>query len=546
MVKGQSFMQNPTVGVSLSLLLFGVTGSVFAASEPVAQLSVAETAVCREVAGLTRKYDAGRTLPETMTGEGKPCPRSDAADCLISVMDKVLAKCRKEGVAALAAEDREMLLRLRDDLADELETRHGYHPLREQIESMLAKPDRYDYEYRLGVNGFMRGEGAGTVRLPDSGYAPGHGEGRFLYRVKPYFFWHPAGWLDVHAEGQGYGYNGGSQQHSKVSLYQGFAEILCPSYEGNSLKAGRQELVYGSAFMLGSNSFYQGLTFDALRLRLTPVKPLMVDFFGGWYATPWSDGVEGSLAGAYATWNIAEGTALELYGFRDTGSDDRHSGEHRNSVGLRATAQLGPVFLEVEPVWQRGRLYNGVDENESINAWGGHVDLSADTDIAGFTNHLFAGAAYGSGSRDAAGGTSGRKEFLNQITDSSLTGDMGVVGDLSGLDVGDSHASGLQIYTLGWGVDITKELIFSATGRYFLANYTADEASRRIGLETDFTLTYEVSESLSVIAGYDRFFTGKFFRDASVSDDDIHYGYLMLQFDLSHSAPKTPVKKPGR
>ncbi len=528
-------------------ILFALAGEeAFAASSVADAGQTAQAGVCREVVELSHRYDAGRALPETMTAEGTPCPRSDAADCLISVMDKVLAKCRKEGMAALAAEDREMILRLRDNLADELEKHHGYHSLREQVEAMLAKPDRYDYEYRLGVNGFMRGEGGGNFRLPDSGYVPDHAEGRFLYRVKPYFFWHPAGWLDIHAEGQGYGYNGGSQQHSKVSLYQGFVDILCPSCEGNSLKAGRQELVYGSAFMLGSNSFYQGLTFDALRLRLTPVKPLTVDFFGGWYATPWSDGVEGSVAGAYATWNIAEGYSLDVYGFRDTGSDDRHSGEHRNSVGLRAAAHLGPVFIEVEPVWQRGRLYNGVDGNESINAWGGHVDLSADAEFAGFTNHFFAGAAYGSGSRDAADGASGRKEFLNQLTDSSLTGDMGVVGDLSGLDVGEYHASGLQIYTIGWGVDISKELLFSATGRYFLANYTADEASRRIGLETDFTLTYAVNESLSVIAGYDRFFTGKFFRDASVRDDDIHYGYLMLQFDLSHSAPKTPVKKPER
>lgn len=532
--------------VALPLVIALAGGEASAASDVATPIQTAQAGVCRKVVELSHRYDAGRALPETMTAEGAPCPRSDAADCLISVMDKVLAKCRKEGMAALAPEDREMILRLRDDLADELEKRHGYHSLREQVESMLAKPDLYDYEYRLGVNGFMRGEGAGTFLLPDSGYAPGHAEGRFLYRVKPYFFWHPVDWLDIHAEGQGYGYNGGSQQQSKVSLYQGFVDILCPSCEGNSLKAGRQELVYGSAFMLGSNSFYQGLTFDALRLRLTPVKPLTVDFFGGWYATPWSAGVEGSLAGAYATWNIAEGYSLDVYGFRDTGSDDRHPGEHRNSVGLRATAQLGPVLLEVEPVWQRGRLYNGVDENESISAWGGHVDLSADTELAGFTNHFFAGAAYGSGSRDAADGTSGRKEFLNQITDSSLTGDMGVVGDLSGLDVGDSHASGLQIYTFGWGVDITEELILSATGRYFLANYTADEASRRIGLETDFTLTYAVNESLSVIAGYDRFFTGKFFRDASVSDDDIHYGYLMLQFDLSHTVPKSPVIKPAR
>uniref|UniRef100_A0A831U3D3 Alginate export domain-containing protein n=1 Tax=Geobacter metallireducens TaxID=28232 RepID=A0A831U3D3_GEOME len=535
-------MNTPTIVVALSLALAGGGKIASAAPTPVDQPAVAESVVCREVAGLARKYGAEGALPATMTVEGKPCLRSEAADCLLAIVDKIVVKYRAEGSVALAAEDRETIVRLRTDLAAELEKHHGYHTLREDVEAILAKPDLYDYEYRLGVNGFARGEGAGNFRLPDVSHAPGHGEGRFLYRVKPYLYWHPVAWFDLHAEGQGYGYRGGDQQYGKISLYQGFADIICPSREANSLRVGRQELVYGSAFMLGSNSFYQGLTFDALRLRVAPVKPLTVDFFGGWYASPWSDGVEGSIAGAYAAWTVAEGTALELYGFRDSGSDDRRSGEHRNSLGLRATARLGAVSLEAEPVWQRGRLHNGV-ENESINAWGGHLDLYADAEIAGLTNHFFAGAAYGSGSRAAAAGASGRKEFLNQLTDSSLTGDMGVVGDLSGLDVADTHASGLQIYALGWGIDLTKELNFSATGRYFLANYVPDGVSRRIGLETDFTLTYAMNDTLSVIAGYDRFFTGKFFRDASGSGDDIHYGYLMLQFDLSHTRPKPAARR---
>ena len=135
------------------------------------------------------------------------------------------------------------------------------------------------------------------------------------------------------------------------------------------------------------------------------------------------------------------------------------------------------------------------------------------------------------------------REFRNPNNDTSLVGDMSVVGDLSGITVGDHHASGLQIYTLGWGVDLTKEVNFSATGRYFLANNVEAGFSRNLGLETDFTLTWNAAEGLAFIVGYDRFFTGGFFRDASGSGKDIDYGYLMLQFDLSKSKPKMkPVK----
>ncbi|WP_298439286.1 alginate export family protein [Geobacter sp.] len=503
---------------------------------------------CKQIAELARKYDAEKKLPDTVEVEGKPISRAELAKYLLYVMDKVVKKCDLEGKEAVSREDLDRIATLHEALKDELVKYEGYLTRRKAIEAVLARPEVPLFEYKVGANGFLRGEGVGNFRLPDFSYAPGHNEGRFLYRVKPYLYWHPTDWLDIHAEGQGYGFTGGSQYEGKVSLYQGFAEVKCPKVEGYSLKAGRQELVYGSAFMLGSDTFYKGLSYDALRLRVTPVRPLTIDLFGGWYATPWSGGLKGSLAGGYATWTFAEGSSLDAYAFRDSGSADRHAGEHRNSFGLRGVAKLGPARLEVEPVWQSGRLFNGVDATDSIGAWGGHADLTADAVIAGVTNHFLAGAAYGSGSRDAATGGSARKEFLNQANDTSLTGDMSVIGDISGLTLTDAagtehRASGLQIYTFGWGIDLAKDLTFSATGRYFLANYAEGGFSRRLGLETDFTVIYAVSDNLSVIAGYDRFFTGGFFRDATGSGRDIHYGYLMLQFDLSHERPKLATRQ---
>jgi hypothetical protein len=119
---------------------------------------------------------------------------------------------------------------------------------------------------------------------------------------------------------------------------------------------------------------------------------------------------------------------------------------------------------------------------------------------------------------------------------------MSLIGDLSGIDVGDFRASGLQIFNLGWGVDITDKLNFSAAGRYFYANAVTDGFSRTVGLETDLTLTYAVSDAFLVLAGYDHFFTGGFFRDATGSGKDIDYGYVLLEFDLSREKPKSTAK----
>ncbi len=93
---------------------------------------------------------------------------------------------------------------------------------------------------------------------------------------------------------------------------------------------------------------------------------------------------------------------------------------------------------------------------------------------------------------------------------------------------------------MAWSVDIRKDLAFSATGHYFLANDTTENLSRRLGLETDFTVTYTINKELSLIVGYDRFFTGGFFRGASGTAGEIDYGFAMLNFDFNVTKLKSP------
>ena len=167
-----------------------------------------------------------------------------------------------------------------------------------------------------------------------------------------------------------------------------------------------------------------------------------------------------------------------------------------------------------------------------------HIDLTGEAKLASFKNTLFLSYAVGSGDNDAANGIgSGRKEFRHANNESSLVGDMGLL-DLSGVDAGDSHASGIQAFTLGWGIELADNINFSATGRKFLANAVPSGLSRRIGVEADFTLTYNINKDFSAIIGYDHFFTGKFFRDATGSDRDIDYGYAMLVFNLDKTKRK--------
>lgn len=436
------------------------------------------------------------------------------------------------------------------DGAPELQALNGgavpVQPPYETEPKQVESKEQQAIEYKFGLAGLLRGEGAGSYRFSDYSYEPRHDDGRLLYRVKPYLVWNPTDYLGLTAEGQAYGFTGKGSDDWWLSLYLGYLDLKLPGSDLVSLRAGRQEFSYGSAFMLGPDAFYNGLSFDALRLRLQPAASLSVDFLGGRYVSPWSDGVTGNLVGAYASYVPSEGNAFEAYLLSDAGSSAHHKGEATDSVGLRAIAKLGPVALEVEPVYQFGETLNAQrGGNDEISAYGGHLDLSGEFKTGTLRHRPFIGYAIGSGSRAAAEGTTSRREFRNPDNDTTLVGDMNVIGDLSGANVAGRHASGLSIYTAGWTVDLTPALSLTAAGHYFRAGATEAGFSRELGVETDFCLSYAFSEDYSLLLAYDRFFTGRFFLDASGARDDVQYGYAMLQFNLEKSKPRTPKAAKG-
>lgn len=488
------------------------------------------------VAELTDSYDTDKKLPE-----GKSCSKAELVECLLPVLKKIAATFERNGPQAMRRDDLETINNLIAVLESELEQRAEYRSVRETLNRALAliEPAVPLYKYKFGVNGFIRPEGARNFNLSGTSYDPGHSEGRFLYRIKPYLYWHPTDFMFLHLEGQGYGFTHGDDHTGRYSLYQGFVEARLPERSWFDLKAGRQDFSYGTGFILGADSFFDGLSFDGARLRLRPRSSLTVDVLGGRYATPFSGGVGGDLVGTYLTYADSEHNAIEVYAFRDTGSRDRHAGQHVDTLGLRSVHTVGVATLEVEPAYQFGKALNpATGGKENIHAFGGHIDLSAELSDRHIYNPrlfysppvVFLSYAMGSGSKDAALGGSVRQEFRNPNNDTSLMGDMHVVGDLSGVDVAGHHASGMQIYTLGGSLDFTRKLSFTGTGRKFVADVVEPGFSRDVGIEADFTLTYAPHRDLTFIVGYDHFFGGTFMRQASGSGKDMDFVYAMVVF----------------
>lgn len=384
---------------------------------------------------------------------------------------------------------------------------------------------------KLGLDSLVRPEAATNFSLGSFSFTPGNDERRILLRLRPSVAVTPSENLTARVEGQWYAFYD-DKDFSLFSLYQGYVEGVLPGVKGVSLKAGRQEFVYGSTFLLGADTFYDGLTFDAAKLSWKPAEKFSLDLFGGQYVQKWSGGIEGKLYGIYATYTPKEAISVDLYGLRDTGgAGETHVGgdhERTYSVGTRLSGDLVKgVTFEVEPVYQFGRKNRDGAAHNHIRAYGGHADITIDPALGRYPGKFFLSYAYGSGDGNLEEGKF--TEFHNPNNDTSIIGDMNVVGELSGIVVGDATASGLQVFTAGGGVDLTEKLNVSLDGHYFRANKVPAGFSKEIGIETNLILTCKIKENISVLLSGNRFFTGGFFKDAAGSGKDINYAYAQLQ-----------------
>lgn len=524
---------------ALLIIVTGVTTAAQAEDAPAIPERVeAGHWSCQSIEQLGAQYQAPVKCPASVVD------RRELAESLMTILGKVAEHCEKGG--AVAEEDRQRLDSLYAALHVELERMAGYTERRDAILRILSKPDETQYSLKAGMVGYLRGEGAGRFRVSDASPLPGHREERFVHRIKPYVYWHPEDYIHLHLEGQAYGYRGDSQHFDKGSLYQGFVELNRPGNDQVLIRGGRQEFVYGSAFILGSDSFNDGLSFDGGLIRLKPLSNLTVDLLLGRYARPFSADTNGSVGGVYTMLDLGEGSSLDAYWLKDTGVADRIGGEYLAHAGLRGVWQKGDFTLELEPVFARGRVRGG-SGLERTEAYGGHVDASLGADLYGRPGKLQFGYAMGSGSQSAANGGSTAREFSHPNHDSAVVGDLGLFCDLSGVTVTDAsgndhHASGLHAFSLGFGVDLTKTVNFSAAGRYFRADAVEPGVSKRLGFETDAALTWATCDYFSLIAGYDRFYPGPYFRDLAGVSRPIQYGYVMATFDVSKSWVRKLVK----
>jgi hypothetical protein len=109
---------------------------------------------------------------------------------------------------------------------------------------------------------------------------------------------------------------------------------------------------------------------------------------------------------------------------------------------------------------------------------------------------------------------------------------MKVIPDQSGVTVNDVHASGLQIWIGGLEVKPLPKLGVTLRVHHFLANRVPPGFSKDIGTELDLPVSYKLTKGISFLVGLNRFFAGRFFRQASGSGKNIDYAYIQAQVEF--------------
>jgi len=397
-----------------------------------------------------------------------------------------------------------------------------------------------EWEFDAGGQVRLKGDFARNQNFTNFAFTPDHKEAQFLERTRLQgSVENHAVNLEAYVQIQWYGRWGGLDNRSAFDLYQGYIQWEKVLGLPIGLKAGRQEFLYGSAFFIGTNDFYNGLSWDGLKASLNPFEKLAVDILGAKMVKLNPRDPDIYLAGLYTTYKIVKEGSLEGYLFFNRGGFPIFhrefalidSGQEWCTLGARLAGKLGRFDYELEPQFQWGRVEKVTgDGRDLIRAYGGHLDLGYTFKFT-WEPRIFAAYAYGSGDNNPFDGRF--REFHGSIyNDSYLYGDMNVVADQSGVTANNIHASGLQIWVGGISVKPLAKLNVTLRVHRFLANRVPSGFSKDIGTELDLPISYKLTKVISFLVGLDRFFTGRFFRQASGSGKNIDYAYIQAEVEF--------------
>ncbi len=307
-----------------------------------------------------------------------------------------------------------------------------------------------------------------------------------------------------------------------VEFYQAYIEAREMWGTPLMMRVGRQELVFGSEFLLGNNdteALFRGLSFDAIRLAYV-TDTFRVDAFTAKLADTIisdfaSDDID--LYGIYGSYMGIEDVVIDAYWLyvRD---DDVLLGDNVDihTVGLRGAGKMGGYDFDVEVAYQFGdndgqpsACQVGFGEADvDYQAWAVSADLGYTFDVAWQPRVSALFAWYDGGDPDESIWSNDRELPFNRLfsdKEYSYFLDNAVAADLS------------NVFVYGLAVEAmpTEAVSLKLAGKYFDADedYGTDGD---LGWELSLVGKYNYTEDLAFRAGYAHFF-------ATADDDDVQF-----------------------
>jgi hypothetical protein len=308
-----------------------------------------------------------------------------------------------------------------------------------------------------------------------------------------------------------------------VELYQGYIEANKMFGAPLRLRIGRQELKFGSAWLVGTGEsapYFTGLSFDAVRATYA-TDTFSVDAFWSKLAetSPFEADGDTDFYGVYASCTAVENVTFDAYWLfvRDAlqGVNELHT------LGLRSAGKLGGFHFEAEGAYQFGDYDKAVFDVANAQVFaGGHTDSWACNVLAGYffectwKPHPFIGFEY------FDGGDGDDLAFNRLFSDARLgkTIDSGHWA-LGGAPIfPNANCSNLWLIHGGVTFNPTEKLMGLVHLCYATENeddWVTGVDAGHLGWELEASGSYQYSKDLSLEAGYVRLFVDNTLKDGA-------------------------------
>ena len=290
-----------------------------------------------------------------------------------------------------------------------------------------------------------------------------------------------------------------------VELYQGYIEANKMFGVPLRLRIGRQELKFGSGWLVGTGDsapYFTGLSFDAVRATYA-TDTFSVDAFWSKLAdrSPLEADGDTDFYGVYASCTAVENVTFDVYwlfvrdGFQDN---------ELHTVGLRSAGKLGGFHFEAEGAYQFGTMEKLGLADDNTDNWACNV-LAGYFFDAPWKPHPFIGFEY-------FGGGDGDDLAFNRLFSDARLGKTIDSGHwaLGGAPIfPNANCSNLWLIHGGVTFNPTEKLM----GLVHLCYATENEDdwvnavdAGHLGWELEVSGSYQYSKDLSLEAGYVRLF----------------------------------------